>query len=160
MKPTEKMELLKSLANHYPDSAQGMATVLENHYANGGKVPEPKKVTVPKFVADWIEDEHLYLDLISAFLYEKGKGYLSDRFKDWVISNTGTFCRAILDGYKVEEKLHTVELDDHVGLTKTNGIVKLTVWYYAHGYETKQLTEQEIKDYDERYWSFAKEVTE
>lgn len=73
------------------------------------QLDEPEKVTVPQFVADWIEKckEEKLVSLSGAFEY--GDAEIDSWFSDW--SNQETFARAWLDGYDVEkEKRYYVRL--------------------------------------------------
>ena len=136
------------------------------------KPPEPQKVVVPKFVAEWIDRhknnngkkdrlshalEHVFDDV------EVGL-YIKQQEGDY----TETIAKAWLDGYTVEkEKLYTVEIQNpnlnaHVVLQKTgDGLVLVTVgnarW---KGWESSKLTESEIKQDFAWAWQFAKEVVE
>lgn len=73
------------------------------------KLDEPQKVTIPQFVADWIEvcKEHLTHSLYTAmtpnFMKENGQSF--DLIL-WIkkTSNQETFARAWLDGYEVEKE--------------------------------------------------------
>ena len=133
------------------------------HMYSFPKVNEPQKVTVPKFVAEWIEElkkSHSNLAWVWQVYPNETK------IKNWLESNTEKFMRAWLDGYEIEqEKLYTVEipnpnLNAHVVLQKTGeGIVLVTVgnarW---RGWESSKLTESEIKKDFEWAWQWAKEV--
>lgn len=73
------------------------------------ELDEPQKVTIPQFVADWIEKckEEKLVSLSGAFEY--GDAEIDSWFSDW--SNQETFARAWLDGYDVEkEKRYYVRL--------------------------------------------------
>lgn len=68
------------------------------------QLDEPKKVTVPKFVADWIEeckndDFHLFGAMEGISLNQKKLDYW---FRE--DDNMELFARAWLDGYEVEKK--------------------------------------------------------
>lgn len=69
---------------------------------------EREKVTVPQFVADWIEkaDKKLSLrDLISnSYISFKVNGWLGELDEDGAFKNQETFVRAVLDGYEVEKE--------------------------------------------------------
>lgn len=123
---------------------------------------EPKKVVVPKFVAEHIE----YLrglnspmrDLFSIAWID------SNELAQWLYNEPGAddmLARAWLDGYEVErEKLYTVEIPNNEGtlvLASINGRLNL-----QHGYkhDPTKLTESEIrKDFDWAWQAgFAKEV--
>ena len=68
-----------------------------------------EKVTIPQFVADWIEvcKEHLtsslYLAMTPSFLKSNNQGI---ELTLWIKKNEETFARAWLDGYEVEKERH------------------------------------------------------
>ena len=73
-----------------------------------------EKVTIPQFVADWIEvcKEHLtsslYLAMTPSFLKSNNQGI---ELTLWIKKNEETFARAWLDGYEVEkEKRYLVKV--------------------------------------------------
>ncbi|VSZ18921.1 phage protein [Streptococcus pneumoniae] len=75
----------------------------------------PQKVTVPQFVADWIEkaDKKISLrDLMSnSYMNFEVNGWFGELDKDGAFKNQETFARAWLDGYTVEkEKRYTVKM--------------------------------------------------
>lgn len=69
---------------------------------------EREKVTVPQFVADWIEktDKKLSLrDLMSnSYTSFEVNGWLGELDEDGAFKNQETFARAVLDGYEVEKE--------------------------------------------------------
>ena len=72
------------------------------------QLDEPQKVTVPQFVADWIEEcKAKRKRLLTALLYtpEKVNSWVDD------LDNQKLFARAYLDGYEVEkEKRYYVKI--------------------------------------------------
>ncbi|WGG85505.1 DUF1642 domain-containing protein [Enterococcus faecalis] len=143
------------------------------------ELDEPEKPTVKQFVADWFEDNLEELDwelggvLINAF--NTNRNERSD-FQDWLVDTTNypieTLIRMKLFGYEVEEEpLYYVKLPDLrssssgnvYGLKKTlNGEIRIAVFDKQKVGKTKasQLTENQIKAIDERYWPFAVKVDE
>ena len=130
------------------------------------KISETEKVTIPKFVAEWIvETEKIHNNLSWVWFSNP----VSDELNAWLKNHTETFMRAWLDGYEVvQEKLYTVEIPDpnsyydYRFLSRDdNGIYldasKGTKWKQK---ERNQLTEAEIKQDFEWAWDagFAKEV--
>ena len=121
---------------------------------------EPKKLVVPKFVADWIELCKEKADLISCLSgsYEYGVNQFEADHQELV-------ARAWLYGYEVEkEPLYSVIIAGEylVKEISCSNEVKLvsTAYlpqYLAHHY---QLTEKQIKEIDERFWPFAVPVEE
>lgn len=128
------------------------------------KINEPQKVTVPKFVAEWIETHKRCMPFLSHLFTDN----LDEELKEWLdfSDNQNLMAKAWLYGYTIEqERLYTVEipnpnLNAHVVLQKTEkGVVLVTVgnarW---KGWESSKLTEAEIrKDFD-FLWQWAKEV--
>ncbi|RBR52127.1 DUF1642 domain-containing protein [Enterococcus faecalis] len=119
------------------------------------QLDEPKKVVVPKFVAEWIEYAKKKGDSLSASfkpwdLYgaEYGKG------NSWVKDNEETYARAWLDGYEVEEDpLYYVKLPE-IGYMRFGK----KYFYSTDKEDAKRYTENQIKAIDERYWPFAVKV--
>ena len=181
MNKQEAIEKIKNIETlHINDKIAGQQVdmVIKNQVLSLiEQIDEPKKVTIPKFVAEWLEYcKSNNLTLLGAFdpVSEHGIG-LANTFtgevrkgKDWAQRNQETFARAWLDGYKVEqEKLYTVEIAEAI-LTKItrgrNVQYKMLpsrdvsdVFNNAIYYITR-LTEKEIKEAYERLWQFAKEV--
>lgn len=115
------------------------------------------KVTIPQFVADWIDacKENLAIGLYTAmnpdFLKQWNK---SDELISWSkkTSNQETFARAWLDGYEVEkEKRYLVKV---VGMDSVNGYLSynkdLDKWFFGIASESKPYrarhTRKELED--------------
>ena len=72
------------------------------------QLDEPEKVTIPQFVAEWIEEKRDKGWKLSQMLLQAG---LNEQYGRWVVDNQDTFARAWLDGYEVEkEKRYLVSL--------------------------------------------------
>ncbi|HEM2925173.1 TPA: DUF1642 domain-containing protein [Streptococcus suis] len=139
-----------------------------------------KKVVVPKYVAEWIEEckrsgWHLEKVLYRLDDDEKVGDWAYDENDDLIPEKVDMIARAWLDGYGVEkEKLYTVEIPDPnrpdiaTFLYKENGKVFIGTDIFLDevpNYKWKnepenQLTESEIKEDFEWAWDagFAKEV--
>ena len=129
-----------------------------------------KPVVVPDFVAEWIESPDRDLDdmyvwerpkNVYKWTFGKGDSLENNRYKDLL--------DAITDGYEVEDKqkYYVVNNQNYFLLAKdkSHGFVFSTGGNSKIGNTdnisaTFKLTEQEIKDYDERYWTFAVKVEE
>ena len=134
-------------------------------------VPKQELPVIPKFVAETIEEDkergYDVYDSIDLIIETDGGGILS--ISDWVAINIDKYARAWLNGYTVEEQKYHV-IDSHkVYLlakeeeerNKVETVAKLVEFYgHEHVELNYQLTEQEIKDYDERYFAFAVKVEE
>ncbi|MEO2455713.1 DUF1642 domain-containing protein [Enterococcus faecalis] len=142
-----------------------------------------EKIVVPKFAVEWLDKQRCSVDILQLFFnvinitdsgvvtFEKW-GY-SREFFNWLSDNADTLftlCDAIRYGYEVEkEQLYYVKLPDLrssqsgnvYGLKKiVNREIRVGVFDKQEIGKTKdsQLTEQEIKAIDERYWPFAVKV--
>lgn len=87
------------------------------------KLDEPQKVTVPQFVADWIEYckntflssalvRSLIVDKVDFYNYVNQEDF--SKLKEFLATgnNQEIFARAWLDGYTVEEKRYRVKMKD------------------------------------------------
>ena len=130
------------------------------------QIDEPQKVTVPKFVAEWIEEIKETTDDLS-WIWSVYPA--EHKTKKWLEQNTEKFMRAWLDGFEIEkEKLYTVEIPNpnrtsfpYTLYRKDDG--KIIIIGAGDDYEKReeyQLTEAEIKQDFEWAWNagFAKEV--
>ncbi|RXW99409.1 DUF1642 domain-containing protein [Enterococcus faecium] len=159
------------VAEAYPESAQSLRNTLDN--AVFGKTGEPQKHVMPKFVADWFEDNKHALDLaIFTKIRElDGKRYPHETdFENWLDNAENNPIETLIrmeDGYEVEkEPLYYVVFDilqEQKFLVKN---IKTKLFYLSNNenvignYEQVSFTEQEIKAIDERYWAFAVPVEE
>lgn len=136
------------------------------------ELPEPKKVTIPKEVADWIVSckEYEY-DLNDAL--DDGINDNPKNVQDWLVfpENQDTFARAWLDGYEIEkEPLYTVEIPDpnrkgnnRIYLGKADNTGKVFInkgTFNPKKNKNLWLTESEIKEDFEWAWQFAVPVEE
>ena len=130
-------------------------------------VPKQELPVIPKFVAEWIKETKPYKSLRVAFEYiaQRKRDNHDDKLAFWVEEgNSETFARAWLDGYTIEQEPKYRVMDGNTTLLgRINGLMLTTVEileYYPEYTPTFEFTEQEIKDYDERYFAFAKPVEE
>lgn len=96
-----KYELIKNSYNFKVVATDGIISDLK-------RLDEPEKVTIPQFVADWIEEcKAKGKSLLRALLYTP------EKVNSWVDNsdNQELFARAWLDGYEVEkEKRYRVKM--------------------------------------------------
>lgn len=95
-----KYELIKNSYKFDTVSTDGIISDLK-------RLDEPQKVTIPQFVADWIEEcGTKEKSLLTAILYtpEKVNSWVGDS------DNQELFARAWLDGYTIEEKRYKVKM--------------------------------------------------
>ncbi|HAR1318748.1 TPA: DUF1642 domain-containing protein [Enterococcus faecium] len=160
------------VAEAYPESAQSLRNTLDN--AVFGKTGEPQKHVMPKFVADWFEDNKHALDLaIFTKIRElDGKRYPHETdFENWLDNaenNPIENLIRMIDGYEVEkEPLYTVTINldrkYHLVVDEGDGndeiSTTLTTSHGLLGYRYF-LTEKEIKSADENLWLIAVPVVE
>lgn len=131
------------------------------------QLDEKQKVTVPKFVADWIKQCKEKATLADCL-----KGYYeisilqtvgSEDFQNWVVDNENDelTAKAWMFGYEVEkEPLYQIQFPGTswgAYLTKAdNGDLVI----FQNTTSGSTFTESEIKAIDERYWAFAVPVEE
>ena len=164
----EKIKNIETLNINDKIAGQQVDMVIKNQVLDiVSHIDEPKKVTIPKFVAEWIvETEKIHNNLSWVWFSNP----VSDELNAWLKNHTETFMRAWLDGFEVEkEKLYTVEIPDPHGLYKIRYLFRDSVGNIRTGgtdyrdifldAET-HLTESEIKKDFEWAWDagFAKEV--
>ncbi|HFC9129986.1 TPA: DUF1642 domain-containing protein, partial [Enterococcus faecium] len=103
------------VAEAYPESAQSLRNTLDN--AVFGKTSEPQKLVVPKFVAEWFEENRHALDL-AIFIAIRGLDeeewpHKTD-FENWLDVSKNKPIETLIrmkDGYEVEkEPLYYVRL--------------------------------------------------
>lgn len=169
----EQQSIKWGISDGYNAFYNGIDTAYSIAIGLAKQLDEPKKVVVPKFVAYFIEDGNNY-DKIAFLAHQKYLGINSLMrecpVKDWLMSVDYETVLSLVNGYEVEkEQLYYVKLPDLrssqsgnvYGLKKiVNGEIRVGVFDKQEIGKTKdsQLTEQEIKAIDERYWPFAVKV--
>ena len=171
MNKQEAIEIVESRAFNIGDIDLACGLSYTKHIIN--QIDEPQKVTIPKFVAEYIEKCkrcNLNLEMTLYKLDDDAKvgNWAYGENNDLISEKIDMIARAWLDGYETEkEKLYTVEipnpnLNAHVVLQKTgDGLVLVTVGNAGWAeWESSKLTEAEIKQDFEWAWDagFAKEV--
>lgn len=136
-------------------------------------------LTVPVNLGEWLQSRELgesgtYFSTIDA-LYHYYWDTLPDILVfDFISQNKKELIEVILGsrGYRIEKPPKYYVLDKYgVAMLKKNamstggGVCKsadanIHAVGHRHDKEKYQLTEQEIKDYDERFWAFAESVEE
>lgn len=135
------------------------------------QLDEQPKVTVPKFVADWIKqckEKATLADCLNGY-YQISNGQVieSEDFQNWVVDNENDelTAKAWMFGYEVEkEPIYEVIIDQRYLVQLFSGrtdarlveFEELTIWSES----AYKLTEETIKSIDERYWAFAVPVEE
>lgn len=156
------------VAEAYPESAQSLRNTLDN--AVFGKTGEHQKPVVPKFVAEWFEENKDDLEFAIWELCVDSYGSAEQGMLNWIQQSENNPIETLIrmkDGYEVEkEPLYTVTLSldlkyylvideyecDRISPTLTTSSNVLGYRYY--------LTEKEIKSVDNNLWPFAVPVEE
>ena len=124
------------------------------------QLDEPQKVTIPQFVADWLNENDLreetlgeqsVFDVFDSLKNDSKNGYY-ENVKLWIDENGDLFARAWLDGYEVEkEKRYTIKFKNirkETRYLKYDRVVQN--WYFGveqYSKETKIYhTRKEIED--------------
>ena len=165
MNKQEFIETLKSLErdSFNENYNEGYDQAVRDCLAVAKQLDEPKKVVVPKFMADFIEDGNNY-DKIAFLVHQKYLGINSLMrecpVKDWLMSVDYETVLSLVNGYEVEkEQLYYVllpEMGEYESKYFLDQDGELSVDNQLCEYY--KLTEQEIKSIDERYWPFAVKV--
>lgn len=99
-----KYELIKNSYNFKVVATDGIISDLK-------RLDEPEKVTIPQFVADWIEEcKAKGKSLLRALLYTP------EKVNSWVDNsdNQELFARAWLDGYDIQGRKYVVTDGNHL----------------------------------------------
>ena len=162
----EKIEKRKSTLNGWEELTRNRA--FNEALDIVRKIDEPQKVTVPKFVGEWIEEmkqnERPLYSVMSALMNKINHEW--DVWKSANMNFSEIVAQAWIYGYTVKkEKLYTVEIpnpngdSNRYGLCKVDG--KIIVGSFVFGLDranNAKLTESEIKQDFEWAWQWAKEV--
>lgn len=128
-----------------------------------------EKPVIPNHVADWIIGHRDIFDLYPALRRLEGNSLTWEQVYKWYRENTHTFVNAYSTGeYEVEEepkynvllKPRSAFGTECIFLYKQGDVVLVgsNLKYYCPEKDEFRLTEQEIKDFDPRYWAFANPV--
>lgn len=127
------------VAEAYPESAQSLRNTLDN--AVFGKTGEHQKPVVPKFVAEWFEDNKDDLEFAIWELCVDSYGSAQQGMLDWIQQSENKPIETLIrmkDGYKVEKvlkyivKIGKLYLKEPLGDTSNSTI--LTTWDKKRAY--------------------------
>ncbi|EAE6434653.1 DUF1642 domain-containing protein [Listeria monocytogenes] len=154
------------------------------------KLDQPEPVVVPKFVAECIREYELVLSdgystkdtVLDNIIQDWALGGIDSDFSDWVDDNLITLIDAVRNGFVVEEEKkyyvrvplfkededasELVPRDKYLTINARSGESYLLSHRIALAGARSdsdwksQLTEEQIKSEDERYWAFAVPVEE
>ncbi|HGL4029193.1 TPA: DUF1642 domain-containing protein [Enterococcus faecium] len=127
------------VAEAYPESAQSLRNTLDN--AVFGKTGEHQKPVVPKFVAEWFEENKDYLEFAIWELCVDSYGSAEQGMLNWIQQSENKPIETLIrmkDGYKVEKvlkyivKIGKLYLKEPLGDTSNSTI--LTTWDKKRAY--------------------------
>ncbi|WP_251845960.1 DUF1642 domain-containing protein [Enterococcus faecium] len=127
------------VAEAYPESAQSLRNTLDN--AVFGKTGEHQKPVVPKFVAEWFEDNKDDLEFAIWELCVDSYGSAQQGMLDWIQQSENNPIETLVrmkDGYEVEKvpkyivKIGKLYLKEPLGDTSNSTI--LTTWDKKRAY--------------------------
>lgn len=130
---------------------------LHKYYAGykQGKIEgaiEPQKVTIPQFVADWIEYCKTNGIALGYALYCSGQAGDKKAY-DWIVEsleNQETFARAWIDGYEVEkEKRYSVKIRGKVEENLLVYGLGINRYFFARTYDSSKRNEHTRKELEE-----------
>lgn len=128
-----------------------------------------KPLVVPNGLGEWLDNENLGNEgSLFSIIGELEDMWPGCNFEEFITDNKKQLIEVILGnrGYEVEkEKLYYVlDKQGKTLLVLMSGEVRISGGYVLSestaNKEIYQLTEKQIKDYDERFWPFAVGVTE
>ena len=153
-----KQELIKKYEMKGEQLKEFPVVAIGDVLKNLRELDEPEKVTIPQFVANWIEYcKFTHVDLQHAlvvgdvYFYNYANQKDFSKLKEFLETenNQATFARAWLDGYEVEkEKRYRVNLKrnseeiDYLVDTKTNGFRFYSTIYTQRREHTRKEIEE------------------
>ena len=129
---------------------------------------KPEKVVVPKFVAEWIQsylnEGGTPIDVLGS-LMSFHASFVDESVVRWFKKNSETMLKALTNGYTIEkEQQYIVSIMDlgidRIILMKNKLGYSFELESENDGYWEVHFTEQQIKEYDKRYWPFATLIEE
>lgn len=174
MNKQEAILRLKAESWEYDDNCFRTAHVIDLDVAQEiiSQIHKPQKVKIPQFVADWIEENRCNFKRALLELVKECYELVFDEYTDihlWLldkeIDSFTILVNAYQFSYEVEqEQLYVVAIPDEergdvIQLWKNaEGKLCLNIESEVRYGRAYKLTEQEIKNRDERLWHFAKLV--
>ena len=173
LEEVRKAELAVNLAEQYNGIDTSLADDVWHLIDCINQLDEPQKPIIPQFVADYIETyKERGLSLVAWFEFLNYEDEFENKTEEWLYGDSQEemlkreylLIDAIRHGYEVEEeKRYRVVFRSHKDdliLFKTGEHIFIGAESANGGNWKQHFTESEIKDYDERFWAFAEEVTD
>ncbi|EGO6562057.1 hypothetical protein EB34_01482 [Enterococcus faecalis] len=155
----EELECLEVSTDNL-DYLKGADYANERAISLAKQLDEPKKVVVPKFVAEWFENEKNSLETAINYaisLLNDDEYPFTTEFARWLDNPKNKPLETLIamkNGYDIEkEQLYYVKLTE-IGYMRFGK----KYFYSTDKEDAKRYTENQIKAIDERYWPFAVKV--
>ena len=104
MNKQEAIELLRDVAQRVFYRTGRRSVHIDKIVELVNQIDEPQKVTIPKFVAEWLK-KYRYAQTLLKFLNAAEKEQIAtSAVTDWILDNQYDFIKAWIDGYEVEEE--------------------------------------------------------
>ncbi|HEM5295748.1 TPA: DUF1642 domain-containing protein [Streptococcus suis] len=115
------------------------------------QIPEPQKVVVPKFVAEWLKENRHAHTLSKVLNAAENERIIPSAVNDWILENQRDFVVAWYDDFEIEqEKLYTVEFSTGQRLYKNhpNGSSKvaIVIKFANHAEKDGHFTKKELEE--------------
>ena len=152
----KKPELIKKYEMKGEQLKEFPVVAIGDVLKNLRELDEPEKVTIPQFVADWIEYCKVRKITLAHALYHseeaKNKSVYRWLFEDEDSDNQELFARAWLDGYEVEkEKRYLVKMKNILDRESFLNLSNTTkIWFFGDKKDTEYVyvhhTRKELED--------------
>ena len=104
MNKQEAIKKLKEKRLFFEDDYFGVMTVIELDDAQKiiSQIEEPQKVTIPKFVAEWLKKHRHAHTLLRVLNAVENEQVVPSAVNYWILDNQYDFIKAWIDGYEEE----------------------------------------------------------
>ena len=105
MNKQEAIEEIKDLYSFVMEDGPFEVELINKRHALDiiSKIDEPQKVTVPKFVAEWMKKYRYAHTLLKVLNSAQDERIIPSAVNDWILDNQYEFIKAWIDGYEVGE---------------------------------------------------------
>ena len=104
MNKQEAIEKIKDLYSFVMEDGPFEVDLINKNQAIDiiSQIDEPQKVTVPKFVAEWIKKYRYAHTLLKVLNSAQDERIIPSAVNDWILDNQYDFIKAWMDGYEEE----------------------------------------------------------
>ena len=101
MNKQEAIERIESRAFNIGDTDLVVGLRYTKNIIN--QINEPQKVTIPKFIAEWLKKYRYAHTLLKVLNSAEDERIIPSAVNDWILDNQYDFTKAWMDGYEVGE---------------------------------------------------------